>query len=508
MQSFVDFDFGRPSSAYVRRRLAEATLAQDDHDGSSWRQLDPGPPAVRSLSHRAESLHSVLMGNALEHVDEYMSKDTHTLAVGEALEAQLQADNYWSSAMPQAPPGHMGSPTPFQMSQCTTQQSPATGEERRGTAMTLPTRSTRMATIAYPEEGTIQNIRDVSLEEVEKRCPLLAIAFEDSRSGPHLYLETLSSRTAEPFVRFLNTGKYATPSPEWNSCGRYEDVPTSVLLHCEMFWLGDLYDLGEMKSQAYVNVLRQCEFGCSSPDKPIDLCASIRYFYKYLEKHVQLIDAIVNYCVACFLRHGLAEDAEFKQLAHDLRPFHQALCKNCIERDFENETAAAIIQMPFEPHRPETYASTEHRRFVDDVVYHFHHSDEMDSPKKRKRADIETKLPIRASRALAAMQKVQQEQNPKENSDLARSKRRPSVNGDSGSPFVKVEEGFEEIDLGPAAKEVDESDSDSFEWVDAMPTEPQFSSSANAAVLLLRADRQATNEKTEENESDSDWSLV
>src|ERR1700761_622663 len=47
--------------------------------------------------------------------------------------------------------------------------------------------------------------------------------------------------------------------------------------------------------------------------------------------------------------------------------------------------------MPFKPYKPETYASREDisTKRVDDVVYHFHASDDMESsPKKRKRPEV------------------------------------------------------------------------------------------------------------------------
>lgn len=197
------------------------------------------------------------------------------------------------------------------------------------------------AILTYPAaNGENATIKDISLFMIEARCPLLAMAFEKRRAGSCLHLETLCERTAYPFLRFLYTGTYALTSADGDY---YEDVPTSVLLHCQLYRLGDMYALADLKSQAYVNVLRQCEFGCSSPDKPIDLCSAIRYVYEELKDHELLIDAIINYCVSCFLRHGLGNDAEFKALAYDLRPFHQALCKNSMGREFENESKSKMF---------------------------------------------------------------------------------------------------------------------------------------------------------------------
>ena len=236
-------------------------------------------------------------------------------------------ESFESAEPAEPPPGYMEQPSAFVLD-------------------TPPTESTFLesypkgnATLTYQnDDGELESIRNVNFQLIEESCPILGMAFEPRRSGPQLFLETLTSTTAYPFLRYLYTGSYSLRPITGEPGDRYEDVPTSVLLHCQLYRLADIYDLPDLKSQAYVNVLRQCEFGCSSPEKPIDLCAAIRFVYEYLHEHENLVDAILNYCVSCFLQHRLADDAEFKQLAYDLRPFHQALCKNSMEREFENES--------------------------------------------------------------------------------------------------------------------------------------------------------------------------
>ncbi|KAI7553068.1 hypothetical protein KC331_g1476 [Hortaea werneckii] len=243
------------------------------------------------------------------------------------------------------------------------------------------------ATLSYPDtDGQLASINNINMWLIEERSPLLYMAFDHSRNGrPHLHLESLTRMTALPFLRFLYTGSYALTSAAGDL---YEDVPTSVLLHCQLYRLGDIYDLAELKQQAYLNVLRQCEFGCSSPEKPIDLCAAIRFLYEHLPNHTNGIEAILNYCVTCFISHRLAQDPDFQQLAYELRPFHQKLCWMATERGQDDaEAASAIIQMPFQPYIPETYASREEpsNKRLSDVIYHFHSDDPLDHfAKKRK----------------------------------------------------------------------------------------------------------------------------
>jgi hypothetical protein len=171
------------------------------------------------------------------------------------------------------------------------------------------------------------------------------------------------------------------------------DVPTSVSLHCRMYYLGHLYDLENLKSQAYVNVLRQCEFGCSSPNMPIDLCPAIDFVYRHLQGHDAISDALVQYCVTQCVSHKLHENAEFRKVAFHVRAFHQDLTKACRDRGYEDDSAAIIIQLPYMHYAPSTYASTEDppiSRF-EDVVHHYHSTDRFDnvSPKKRQRATFD-----------------------------------------------------------------------------------------------------------------------
>ncbi|KAK5697907.1 hypothetical protein LTR97_006866 [Elasticomyces elasticus] len=263
------------------------------------------------------------------------------------------------------------------------------------------------AIITFPgENGELQSIGEICLFMIEDRCPLLGMAFEHSRSGPQLHLEVLTQAAAFPFLRFLYTGSYALTTALGDQS---DDVPTSVLLHCQLYRLGDIYDLPELRSEAYVNVLRQCEFGCSSPHKPIDLCNGIQYVYSYLSNHEQLIDAIVNYCVSRFERHRLAEDTDFKKLAYTIRPFHRALCQNSMSREFEDDIAAAIIQLSYSADRSDKYASRQKpTSHSDDVVYHFHCDDDDDAnakSKKRKSGHIlfavksALSLPVRSKRS-------------------------------------------------------------------------------------------------------------
>ncbi|TKA32002.1 hypothetical protein B0A50_01247 [Salinomyces thailandicus] len=261
-------------------------------------------------------------------------------------------------------------------------------------------------TLSYPDgDGELASISNINVDLIEARCPLLSMAFDQSRTGrPHLHLETLTAMSALPFLRYLYTESYALASSAGDF---YEDVPTSVLLHCELYRLGDIYDLPELKTQAYVNILRQCEFGCSSPDKPIHLCSAIRFSYQHLSSHENIIESILSYCITCFNSHRLGGDSEFRQLAYELRPFHQKLCWMASNRGGEDaEAASAIIQLPYRLYKPDTYASMEGAKNsrLADVVYHFHAEDKTDRlGKGRKTRGEPVEVPSRLSNLTLAL---------------------------------------------------------------------------------------------------------
>lgn len=171
------------------------------------------------------------------------------------------------------------------------------------------------ATLTYPDHhGGLASIDKINLDIIEQQSPLIAASFEESRSGaPQLHLDLLSPLTAMPFLRFLHTGSYA-------DFDFYEDISTSLLLHCQLHHFGTVYDIPDLRAQALVNVVRQCEFACCSPDKPVDLCAAIHFVYHRHRDRDRVVDAVVNYCIARFDDHRLADDADFRRLTCEALP--------------------------------------------------------------------------------------------------------------------------------------------------------------------------------------------
>ncbi|KAK4570175.1 hypothetical protein LTR86_002255 [Recurvomyces mirabilis] len=369
------------------------------------------------------------------------------------------------------------------------------------------------ATLSYlGSNGETATIADINIWMIEARCPLLAMAFEHRRSGQYLHLETLTDSTAVPFVRYLYTGSYALTT-EFGD--RHDDVPTSVLLHCRLYHLAIMYDITDLKSQAYLNVLRQCEFGCSSPERPIDLCAGIRYAYEHLREEELLVDALVNYCVSQFLGHRLGQDAEFQGLAYDLRPFHQALCRNSMERQFENETAAAIIQMPFRPYTPDGYASkdiTSNRH--KDVIYHFHAHDDFEvQQKKRKQKEVVPATGVNALLLALRSRKVEttevSDESASENEDFRMVTKRCKVEPEHTHEDVKSEPATEdEYEIVASTADVEDLSTDD-EVVDEkqVPEDQDRQSDAMMETLPVH-DRLRRTPTSDGADSDSDWTVL
>ncbi|KAK3679490.1 hypothetical protein LTR78_001051 [Recurvomyces mirabilis] len=360
------------------------------------------------------------------------------------------------------------------------------------------------ATLSYlGSNGETATIAGINIWMIEARCPLLAMAFEHRRSGQYLHLETLTDSTAVPFVRYLYTGSYALTTDFGD---RHDDVPTSVLLHCRLYHLAIMYDITDLKSQAYLNVLRQCEFGCSSPDRPIDLCAGIRYAYEHLREKELLVDALINYCVSQFLGHRLGQDAEFQGLAYDLRPFHQALCRN---------TAAAIIQMPFRSYTPDGYASkdiTSNRH--KDVIYHFHAQDDFEvQQKKRKQKEVVPATKASALSLALRLRKVEttevSDESASENEDFRMVTKRCKVEPDHTHEDVKSEPTTEdeyEI-VAPTAEVQDLSTDDEVVDEKQVPEDQDRQSDAIMENLPVH-DRLRRTPTSDGADSDSDWTVL
>lgn len=143
-------------------------------------------------------------------------------------------------------------------------------------------------------------------------------------------------------LRFLYTGTYLLEP---------EECLGSLLPHAEAFKLAHDFDVPELQVQAYVNFTRETEFACCNATPPADLCGTIRFIYEHfagqhLEEHRSLLDTILNYCVSVFTYQMLGDRGDFRQTAFENPTFHQDLCKTSMRRNFEDDGANEIVQLP------------------------------------------------------------------------------------------------------------------------------------------------------------------
>jgi len=179
--------------------------------------------------------------------------------------------------------------------------------------------------------GTLACLTNLSLEPIQEASPLLAYAFEETRSGPKYCLENVTQPALASFLRYI----YSNPQdyvPE-----QCKDHAISMLTTVHVYHLAQLYDVEGLQHMSKGNLMRECEFSCSTPVPPLDLCDAIRFVYESLSTHADIIDTLANYCVSMFLYHGLGENSGFRELAYEHRRFQQDLCMVNIRRGFVDD---------------------------------------------------------------------------------------------------------------------------------------------------------------------------
>jgi len=194
-------------------------------------------------------------------------------------------------------------------------------------------------------DAAFTSIKNLNLETIEERCPVLALSFEESRAGPCHYIEDVTPESLSALLRFAY-GHHYIPSS-------YANYTFSLLYHLHVYVLAQNYAVPALMAQARYSINQDIETSCSSPAPCIDLVKAIRYIYSDKLNHSgssrDLIDIITHYCVSCFLYHKLGENLGFRSAVYDLRAFHQDLLRTNMSRRFEDEGANAIVQLPGRP---------------------------------------------------------------------------------------------------------------------------------------------------------------
>lgn len=176
--------------------------------------------------------------------------------------------------------------------------------------------------------GALTTIHGLNLEIIERKCPVLALSFEENASGiARASFDAESVDVVVHFLRFLYTGNY-------NGFG--VEHPT-LYMHAQLYQVGDVFGLPELQDLAYANAIVVTELACSFPTPLPELCEAIRFIYAHLAAQTSFIDTLLHYCASCFSQHNLGSNQDFRQVACELQSFHRDLCRTSIYRDFSDE---------------------------------------------------------------------------------------------------------------------------------------------------------------------------
>ena len=188
--------------------------------------------------------------------------------------------------------------------------------------------------------------------------------------------------------------------------------------------------------------------------------------------------------------------------------------------------AIAIVQMPFKPYIPETYASREDPATKNfDDVYHFHAGDEIESSvKKRKRPerlakdDDTIKLPLRLHEEQTDPP-IKEQVIEDEDYKFGSKRRASSVtcpsqprHSDLSQLLAGPDQGalseteYEIVDGPPAVDEATDSDSDSSTLVEVKHEE--LNTSCTLPIRSREPPAATAAANAAESDSDSEWTLV
>lgn len=183
--------------------------------------------------------------------------------------------------------------------------------------------------IHVPNE-TVTVIPGLNTDVIAQRCPLLALGFESGSSGPTCDIEADSYVVAVSFLRYIYCGSYVV-------YGTFDHQPRSLLVHAELFRIASLYDVPDLQMMARANIIADTEWSCSVRKPPDDLCAAIRFIYANLPKERNIVDTILQYCLSCFIYHGLNVNDEFRHLTFEVHAFQRDLCHTNFLRNFADD---------------------------------------------------------------------------------------------------------------------------------------------------------------------------
>lgn len=186
-----------------------------------------------------------------------------------------------------------------------------------------------------PEGKVIHISNHISPFKFLDTCPLLYHAFEyNAQSRLQASIEAFSETAVVSLVRYCYTSSYLVGEPDGDSI--------LLLQHAETYKIAEDFDVPELQIMAHGNFSCQIEFACCLPKHPRDLLDTIRFIYRHFasdeaRRNHNLVDTLLNYCVAVYLYHKLGESLDFLTAVHEIPAFRQDLCRTNIARNFEDD---------------------------------------------------------------------------------------------------------------------------------------------------------------------------
>ncbi|KAF1959544.1 hypothetical protein CC80DRAFT_406159 [Byssothecium circinans] len=191
--------------------------------------------------------------------------------------------------------------------------------------------STASLIVLLPDNA-VSHIHNVAPFAILEKCPLLYHTFEfGANAARQANIEASSLSAVSALLRYLYTGDYLP-----------QDERGSLINHAEVFKIAVDFDLPPLQVQAYVNFSAGTEYACCFVTPPPELCQTIRFVYEHLassqsRQEQSLLDTLLHYCISMLSYQGLYKHAEFRQVILDLPAFHKDLCRQSMQRNFEDD---------------------------------------------------------------------------------------------------------------------------------------------------------------------------
>lgn len=133
------------------------------------------------------------------------------------------------------------------------------------------------------------------------------------------------------FLRYLYTGSYAVLDQQGVI------IPVSLLMHAELYYYGNLYDVPDLCVQTHRQIGSACEMASYVPIPPEGLFKAIKFIYKnYRDNGLEVRETILHYCINCFIYHQFDKSETFRKLLVEEKAFEQDLFRVNIERKFQD----------------------------------------------------------------------------------------------------------------------------------------------------------------------------